>query len=206
MRSGTLNHRLLQIVLSVPGVLGIFLPFVFNISPLDVVIGYGLDSANLYLVLPTLMAIVVLGWHLQQFVLAGARQTEQTILAVLALAACTLPAVVMSYQFLFQEHYVPLDLRETIGFGSSFIATAVGLWFFVKYTQRWGISADRLEMLLHFSPIPTYTFWLIGFFEKFPFGWDPGAYSILLATCCYLLMIGVKMSGRSAPAIQCVQS
>ncbi len=194
MNLGNKKYRVIQVVLSVPGVIGIFLSFAGNTSPFDVIIEEWGDGGMSLHVLPTLMAIVILGWHLQRIFFTNVSNVAQTLLAWLALLAALLPlAIVAFYAF---DELESIDLHEAASIAGNAICALLTVSLFISCIRKWSESTVRLESLLHSSPLPVYAYWLILVSNGFPYEWKVGTFTILLAACCYIFMIAVMWIKR----------
>ena len=193
------RYRVTAILMSIPGVAGIFLPFLWKISPFDAIKDEVLES--LTLVLPAFMAIVILIWHVQRFAFKIINSLEQKTLALVALVASFSPISWIIFS-LVNEPPGSILLVEKLMIFFCALGTIASFIFLVSYISEWGKSENRLELLLHSSPLPTYALWLTIMFveEEFPEDWETGTYSILLAACCYIFMLIVGWMKRSDPA------
>jgi len=202
MDLGQKRYRLVQIVLSMPGVVGLFLPFTGNASPLLGIRNFSWDESIWYLIISTLMAVVILGWQAQRLAFTPISPLGQKALTWLALVAALLPMSVILISVI-PGGLSSLDFHRVAAITGCVMCAALSTSLFVGYYRNQEKSVDRLESLLHSSPLIVYTYWLIRIIPTFPGGWEVGTYVIFLAACCYIFMIVLMWKKFSAQRVIC---
>ena len=192
---GSKRFRLVQIALSLPGILVLFVPliwspFYWTDTPFEMT-GNWQDWRDLQpYAAPAFIAILIFCWHAQRLAFSNIPLVEQVLLAATSLLAVLWPTMIIvinAVKPVTSETVViysgPQLLVPVIPF------TAFSLFLFVKFVRRKSKSLDTLELLLHSAPLSGYAY---GFLVSFgPF--NVGGYFILLASICYVYMIASGM-------------
>ncbi len=191
------RERVAALVLALPGVVALFLPFTVGVSPLIAVVKLDFSSPFMLLAAPAFLAVPIAAWQARRC--AGGRLSVIEIGLAYSLATAAMLAVLVDTGIGLSESSLP-------ELGLSGLALLAGCWGFAganvlllaRNLVRRVPNEVTAEVFLLGGYLPNAVFCLIGFFPRGWFsGWDVGAYVVLIACVAYLLTIIFLLRGEA---------
>ncbi len=181
-------HLLLTVV-GITGIVGLFLPFTYSTSPVDVVLAKGLWRLALPFFLAVLASAASIRW-----VISGSFSGAER--AIASVVSASMAGVTPSLWFPLEDG--PSTIRDWLAFVSAQLILALGVYFLIR-NSRMGPSRNfNPVMAIQIAYLANAVLCLISFFGD----WEPGAYCVLVAVLAFVLQIILAC----APGIDVVKS
>jgi len=181
--------RFIQVILSVPGVVGFFLPFTWYISPLEVVVEWPDWFVGSLGVLAGL-AFPIFVWQLRCAIWGQLSRFEIVACVVFGVAA----SIAILSLFTLERGWPELA-GAGLGTIAALLIAGTHLLVVLGYRRRFLSNPDAALAALMGGYMPNAIIGLLGSWEMsngtWVLNWDIGAYVILLACGCYACMISV---------------
>lgn len=182
------RYKWLKVCLAVPGVAALFLPFIYERSPLQglgfLVRGDYFWGADLAAV-PALLALPIAAWQLRGLSPSGRRSSEIALAYFLSAAAMLYIPFVTIYFVLsrsWESSPAGLPMTEAIAFASSW-GLVLATWIAARKLRTMRLNESAAELFLTGGYLPTPVWFLISWLHS-PF--NIGAWIVGIACVAYL--------------------
>lgn len=185
----------LFVMLSVPGVIGFFLPFYSGYSALDAAMMWPDDSGTGSLGLVMGLAHLTLAWHLRRALAGPLSRPEKLACAALGLAGSLLTAGIFLHAMMADGFLSNSGLALIIAVTFVvFFLPAAHAYFAFRFRTRILHEGSAAVATLTAGYLPNAVICLLMFYD----GLQIGAYTVLTACCCYVGMIAATASRLGA--------
>ena len=201
------RFSLVVAIVGLAGVAAVFLPFTFNVSPLDAVRALPFLQGDAHLLgglwrlgVPFLLAILVTVGTFRRIVLGPLTRAELVVGYLAALvAACCFLSLYLPYGN-DDPARAPSGFSEWFMFLVSWVGSAAGAYLLWRNLQRGVPHAANIISAMQIVYAIVAVFCMVAFASE---GWQIGAYLVAVTTLVYLVhIVAVSVAALGHPALE----